>query len=150
MELENIIIRSECSKTFTNVDILIQHIKHFHLFLQSYICKQNNCHRTFPHLSSFKKHLIKNHAKYETAPQSDTAEQIKCSLSNLSSSVESQNVNQNVSSFSDESHICSNACGTNSSDILYVAFSKVFRMLLFVSYRRYTVILLYHEILFKS
>lgn len=61
----------ECSKTFVNINILVQHIKHLHPFLQSYICKQNNCHRTFPLLNSFQKHLIKNHIKREKS-QLDT------------------------------------------------------------------------------
>lgn len=77
MELENIMVCFECSKTFTNIDILIQHIKHLHPFLQCYVCKQNNCHRTFPLLNRFKKHLIKSHAKHETPQQSDKEKQIK-------------------------------------------------------------------------
>lgn len=99
MECKNFMVCSECSKTFTSIDILIQHIKYLHPFLQSYVCKQSNCHRTFPILNSFKKHLIKNHSQSEMPQQSDTEKHIK--LSKFSNSLEYHNINQDASN---ESH----------------------------------------------
>lgn len=90
----------KCSKTFINIESLIQHIRHLHPFEQSFICQQDNCHRNFPVLNGLKKHLIKNHSKSETFQQLN-ADQIEESDSVYS--VEDQNIIQN--SFTDKSYV---------------------------------------------
>lgn len=94
MEHKNMIC-FQCLKSFINIDILIHHIKHLHPFVPNFVCKQNNCYRSFPRLNGLKKHLINDHMKCEMVLQSDAREQIK--RSNNLNFVEYENVIQNDS-----------------------------------------------------
>lgn len=85
----------ECLKSFISIDILICHIKHLHPFAQNFVCKQNNCQRSFPRLNSLKKHLINNHTKCEIVLHSDVGRQMK--KSNNLNFLENENVIQDDS-----------------------------------------------------
>lgn len=87
----------KCFKTFIGIDSLIKHIRLLHPFEQNFVCKQDNCHRIFPLLNGLKKHLIKNHSKYEKSEQLNEIENEdnKIEKSNSSCSLEYQNFTQN-------------------------------------------------------
>lgn len=55
---------SVCSKKFSNVVVLIRHLKIVHKLNSSnnYKCGQDNCSRTFQTIAKFKSHLIRKHA----------------------------------------------------------------------------------------
>lgn len=58
----------ECLKSFSASSSLFQHLKIMHPFLQRYECKQSKCHRSFPNISSLKKHfaISHNHNRFNT------------------------------------------------------------------------------------
>lgn len=138
MERKDSTVCFECSKTFVNIKFLTQHIKYLHPFSHSFVCKQNNCYRTFPSLNGLRKHLISNHTKYEIVQQSDIKEQIIKS----NSSNPSQHRNNTA-------NILMNFLLLIPLIIKHFIFLKLFRMLLSILYQRCMVILLYHETLFK-
>lgn len=87
----------KCFKMFIGIDSLIKHIRLLHMFEQNFVCKQENCHRTFPLLNGLKKHLVKNHLKYEKSEQLNEIENEdnKIEKSSSSCSLEYQNFTQN-------------------------------------------------------
>jgi len=82
MEYKSIIC-FECLRSFISIDNMIRHIRYLHPFAQNFVCKQNNCQRTFPCLNGLKKHLINNHTKCEIVLHSDAGEQISNNLNLL-------------------------------------------------------------------
>lgn len=54
-------ICSECSSSFSQHKDLVQHLKILHPFLQKFICKQNECNRTYSNLNGLRKHFSTTH-----------------------------------------------------------------------------------------
>lgn len=52
-----------CNKTFAEKDVLLKHIKIMHSLLQKFICRQDNCCRSFSTINDFRKHLNNNHTQ---------------------------------------------------------------------------------------
>lgn len=67
----------ECLKSFISIDILINHIRNFHLLAQDFVCKQVNCYRTFSRLNRLKYHLVTHHTKCEMVLQSNVGKQFE-------------------------------------------------------------------------
>jgi hypothetical protein len=62
-EMESRFICFRCNKVFSKSNVLISHIKIMHSLLQKFLCKQDNCIRSFSSISDLRKHLDKNHSE---------------------------------------------------------------------------------------
>lgn len=51
----------KCSKTFLTSRNLMDHFKYNHPYLSAYVCKQENCFRSFRDIIGFRKHLLSKH-----------------------------------------------------------------------------------------
>lgn len=60
-----------CITNALNIKLLMVHLKLVHSALSSiFICKQNNCDRSFMNMYSFKRHLMLKHPNQDTfAPE---------------------------------------------------------------------------------
>lgn len=108
----------EYLKSFISVDILIHHIRHLHPFAQNFICKQNNCQRTFPTLNGLKKHFINNHTKDDILLHSDAGKQKRSNNINL---LKYENVIQDDSVDESDGTKCINDKPFDSSELFYNA-----------------------------
>lgn len=71
----------KCSKTFLTSRNLTDHFKYNHPYLSAYVCKQENCFRSFRDIISFRKHLLSKHLIGVINTEDKSKKNMECTIS---------------------------------------------------------------------